>query len=112
MKKLHAFTFFLEFSKSQQIALVALLISIAGLQALYYRVHALPATKPTMSKWEYVSASPNKDDPFQRKLFPIYPFNPNFISEYKAYKFGMSLPEINRLRAYRQRNLYVNHCKI
>ena len=108
MKKLHAFTFFLEFSKSQQIALVALLISIAGLQALYYRVLALPATKPTMSKWEYVSASPNKDDPFQRKSFPIYPFNPNFISDYKAYKFGMSLPEINRLRAYRQRNLYVN----
>lgn len=108
MKKLNAFTSFFEFTKSQQIALVILLFSIAGLQVLYYRVLAMPPTKPSFSNWEYVAAIPNKEAPFQNKTFRIYPFNPNFISDYKAYKFGMTLQEINRLRAYRQRNLYVN----
>ena len=108
MKKLHAITTFLEFTKSQQIALGILLISIAGLQALYYWVLTMPPTQPKLSTWEYVDATPTNAAPFQKNTFRIYPFNPNFISDYKAYKFGMTLAEINRLRAYRQRNLYVN----
>src|SRR5690349_8859951 len=38
----------------------------------------------------------------------IYPFNPNFISDYKGYKLGMSLVEIDRLLAFRKQNKYVS----
>jgi DNA uptake protein ComE-like DNA-binding protein len=38
----------------------------------------------------------------------IYPFNPNFISDYKGYKLGMSVREIDRLLAFRKQNKYVN----
>jgi DNA uptake protein ComE-like DNA-binding protein len=38
----------------------------------------------------------------------IYPFNPNFISDYKGYKLGMSVLEIDRLLAFRKENKYVN----
>lgn len=38
----------------------------------------------------------------------IYPFNPNFITDFKGYSLGMSLDEIDRLRAYRATNKYVN----
>ena len=38
----------------------------------------------------------------------IYPFNPNFISDYKGYKLGMSVVEIDRLLAFRKLNKYVN----
>ena len=38
----------------------------------------------------------------------IYPFNPNFISDYKGYKLGMSTQEIDRLHQYRAQNKYVN----
>ncbi|WP_348798487.1 ComEA family DNA-binding protein [Flavobacterium adhaerens] len=38
----------------------------------------------------------------------MYPFNPNFISDYKGYKLGMSVEEIDRLLAFRKENKYVN----
>lgn len=38
----------------------------------------------------------------------IYPFNPNFISDFKGYSLGMSLEEIDRLHEYRATNKFVN----
>ena len=38
----------------------------------------------------------------------IYPFNPNFITDYKGYKLGMTSEEINRLLNYRATNKWVN----
>tara|TARA_R110002126_G_scaffold178628_7_gene327668 strand:+ start:1512 stop:2399 length:888 start_codon:yes stop_codon:yes gene_type:complete len=38
----------------------------------------------------------------------VYPFNPNFISDAKGYRLGMSIEEIDRLLAYRKLNKYVN----
>lgn len=38
----------------------------------------------------------------------VYPFNPNFITDLKGYKLGMSTEEIDRLLAFRKGNRYVN----
>ncbi|MFY8010225.1 MAG: ComEA family DNA-binding protein [Flavobacterium sp.] len=38
----------------------------------------------------------------------IFPFNPNFITDFKGYKLGMSVAEIDRLLAYRKQNKFVN----
>lgn len=38
----------------------------------------------------------------------IYPFNPNFITDYKGYKLGLSVAEIDRLHQFRAQNKYVN----
>ena len=38
----------------------------------------------------------------------IYPFNPNFITDYKGYKLGLSVVEIDRLHQFRNQNKYVN----
>jgi DNA uptake protein ComE-like DNA-binding protein len=38
----------------------------------------------------------------------IYPFNPNFITDFKGYKLGMSVEEIDRLLVYRKQNKFVN----
>ena len=38
----------------------------------------------------------------------IYPFNPNYITDYKGYKLGMSIQEIDRLQAYRKKGKFVN----
>jgi DNA uptake protein ComE-like DNA-binding protein len=49
---------------------------------------------------------------YQKKEVPeIYPFNPNFITDYKGYKLGMSVAEIDRLLAFRKENKYVNSAK-
>lgn len=37
-----------------------------------------------------------------------YPFNPNFLTDYKGYTLGMSVQEIDRLLAYRAKGLWVN----
>lgn len=38
----------------------------------------------------------------------LYPFNPNFITDFKGYKLGMSVKEIDRLLEFRKNNKYVN----
>ncbi|CAG2531844.1 MAG TPA: hypothetical protein DCG42_13705 [Maribacter sp.] len=38
----------------------------------------------------------------------VYPFNPNFITDFKGYSLGMTVEEIDRLHEYRKRNKFVN----
>lgn len=38
----------------------------------------------------------------------VYPFNPNFISDYKGYMLGLSIQEIDRLHKFRKSGEYVN----
>ncbi|WP_245802565.1 ComEA family DNA-binding protein [Arenibacter palladensis] len=38
----------------------------------------------------------------------LYPFNPNFITDYKGYVLGLSTEEIDRLHAFRAKNQFVN----
>lgn len=41
----------------------------------------------------------------------IYPFNPNYFSDYKAYQLGLSVKEIDRLLLYRSQGKYINSAK-
>ena len=41
----------------------------------------------------------------------IYPFNPNYITDYKGYTLGMTIEEIDRLHAFRETNQWVNSAK-
>lgn len=54
----------------------------------------------------------NEIDSLKRKFVTksdtIYPFNPNFITDYKGYKLGLSVAEIDRLHQFRNQNKYVN----
>ncbi|MCM8568067.1 helix-hairpin-helix domain-containing protein [Gramella jeungdoensis] len=43
-----------------------------------------------------------------KKKDTIYPFNPNFITDFKAYQLGMSVEEIDRFLAYRSADKWVN----
>ncbi|WP_426430983.1 ComEA family DNA-binding protein [Winogradskyella sp. HB-48] len=41
----------------------------------------------------------------------IYPFNPNYITDYKGYTLGMTNEEIDRLHQFRESNQWVNSAK-
>jgi len=41
----------------------------------------------------------------------IYPFNPNFITDYKGYTLGMTSEEINRLLKFRAQDQWINSAK-
>ncbi|CAI8294575.1 MAG: Uncharacterised protein [Flavobacterium sp. SCGC AAA160-P02] len=45
------------------------------------------------------------------KKFKIYPFNPNYISDFKGYQLGMNTKQIDRLLAFRNKRLFVNSAK-
>ncbi len=41
----------------------------------------------------------------------IYPFNPNFVTDYKGYILGMSVQEIDKLHKFRAQGKFVNSAK-
>ncbi|QMU65282.1 MAG: hypothetical protein GKR88_13915 [Flavobacteriaceae bacterium] len=41
----------------------------------------------------------------------IYPFNPNYINDYKGYQLGMTVSEIDKLLAYRQSGKFINSAR-
>lgn len=49
-----------------------------------------------------------KEKALRKDSIKIFPFNPNFISDYKGYTLGMSVKEIDRLHKFRETNKYVN----
>jgi DNA uptake protein ComE-like DNA-binding protein len=49
-----------------------------------------------------------KENTLQKDSIKMYPFNPNFISDYKGYMLGMSVVEIDRLHDFRANDKYVN----
>ncbi|GGI57049.1 ComEA family DNA-binding protein [Winogradskyella haliclonae] len=44
----------------------------------------------------------------QNKAPKIYPFNPNYITDYKGYTLGMSNEEIDRLHQFRKQEKWIN----
>nr|WP_315196466.1 helix-hairpin-helix domain-containing protein [uncultured Flavobacterium sp.] len=81
---------------------------------VYYFVDFSPTQEKDSSKQQWLSLQGEVDS---LKLHrsdgkpAMYPFNPNFISDYKGYKLGMSVQEIDRLLAFRKENKFVNSAK-
>ena len=102
------------FNKEQRIGLIILVGLIVTLQLAYFFID-FTATKINSveeGKWlsvqsEIDSLKANTDE----STYKMYPFNPNFISDFKGYKLGMKLAEIDRLLAYRKTNKYVNSAR-
>jgi DNA uptake protein ComE-like DNA-binding protein len=44
----------------------------------------------------------------RRKKDTIYPFNPNYITDYRGYRLGLSLEEIDKLHRFRESGKFVN----
>ncbi|WP_257290786.1 ComEA family DNA-binding protein [Cellulophaga baltica] len=49
-----------------------------------------------------------KETANQKDRLIIYPFNPNYITDYKGYTLGMSVLEIDRLHQFRAANKFIN----
>jgi DNA uptake protein ComE-like DNA-binding protein len=97
------------FSKSHRVGIVLLLLLIVIAQLCYFIVSNQKATINEDTHWLLAQ---NEIDSIKQQIAnkkdTIYPFNPNFISDYKGYKLGMSIQEIDRLHQYRAQNKYVN----
>ena len=102
---------YFQFSKAQRSGIFTLLSICVSLQLAYCFIEFSSEKTPSNESQEWLSLQSQIDSikQIQQEARPkIFPFNPNFISDFKGYKLGMSVAEIDRLLAYRKTNKYVN----
>ena len=101
----------LTFSKDQRKGILLLFIIIIGLQVAYYFVDFSSDKKQSPEEQNWLSLQTNIDalkTKENKNTYTIYPFNPNFITDFKGYKLGMKTEEINRLLAFRKQGKFAN----
>jgi len=112
MKK--PYDFFLRFTKQQQKGVVALLLLMLVIQLGYYIYVSVSFTgdKFTSRQEKEWLSHQAEIDRLQSLKSPkrdtIFPFNPNYISDYKAYVLGVNLQQLQKLNEYRQSGAFVN----
>ena len=105
---------YFNFTQQQRTGILLLFVIIIVLQLVYFYVDFSADAKEYPQKQKWLSLQSEMDSLKMvrgRDLPQIYLFNPNFITDYKGYKLGMSLEEIDRLLAFRKENKYVNSPK-
>jgi DNA uptake protein ComE-like DNA-binding protein len=105
---------YFKFTKEQRTGIFFLFLIIVVLQLVYFFVDFSIASKEYPEKQKWLSLQPEMDSlkmDAKNSKPKIYLFNPNFITDYKGYKLGMSVQEIDRLLAFRKENKYVNSSK-
>lgn len=104
----------LRFSKGHYFGIAILICSIGLLQLFIYWFNNQKDTTSldlTQEDKKWLLAQNEIDSikaAAQENSNKIYPFNPNFISDYKGYKLGMSETQIDKLHHFRKQNKYVN----
>jgi DNA uptake protein ComE-like DNA-binding protein len=105
---------YFKFTREQRTGIVVLLGIIVILQLVYFFVDfsVIENEHPDKQKWISQQSEIDAEKLANHNDVPkMYPFNPNFISDYKGYKLGMSVQEIDRLLAFRKNNKFVNSTK-
>lgn len=101
----------LSYSKSQRIGILLFFLIIILTQGIYYFYDFTKVGKPNKEQSTWLANQGIVDSlKLEAKNYKptIYPFNPNFITDFKGYKLGMSVGEIDRLLTFRKQNKFVN----
>lgn len=102
---------YFQFTKSQRSGIIFLVLLCVMFQSAYFLIDFKSTTNDSKEKQEWLAFQTEIDSlkQIKRDYIPkIYPFNPNFITDFKGQKLGMSVAEIDRLLAFRKTNKYVN----
>ena len=108
---MNKFKSFFMFTSDQRKGIFALLSLIVALQIVYFFIDfsVLPKNDPEKQKWLSLQSEVDSLKILSRNTpGKIFLFNPNFITDYKGYKLGMSVAEIDRLLEFRKANKFVN----
>lgn len=100
------------FNKQQRSGILLLLLVIVVLLCILFFVDFSEEDSFDVSSPEIVALQQEMDSlqsvALKAKEPRIYPFNPNFITDYKGYTLGMSNEEIDRLLDYRRQDKWIN----
>lgn len=111
--KQQPFSFFYRFTRGQRKGVVALFLIVLVFQGICFFVASFDFSSrenKSRKEKEWLSMQGQIDalKADNVEVEKIFPFNPNFISDYKGYQLGMSLTEIDRLHAYRAKGKFLN----
>ncbi len=101
------------YNKSQRNGIFFLLLIIIGLQlgCFFIDFTEKKGISATEKEWFYLEKETDSLQKLTKKTVKIYPFNPNFITDFKGYSLGMSTTELDRLYQFRKQGKYVNSTK-
>ena len=99
------------FTKEQKKGVLSLFALIVTLQATYYFVDFSTPHVASPDEVAWLAQQPKIDSlklTSKETIYKMYPFNPNFITDFKGAKLGMSVAEIDRLLRFRKTGKYAN----
>lgn len=100
------------FNRQQRNGILFLILLISGLLSVYYFVDFSKENILDTNSPEIISIQKELDSlriiEIASRKPKIYPFNPNFITDYKGYTLGMSPKEIDRLHLFRAEDKWIN----
>ncbi len=103
------------YNKRQRNGILFLLIVIILLQITFFYIGSYALNDEAVSKVDITTLQQKIDSlkavESTTNKTKIYPFNPNYITDYKGYQLGMSVTEIDRLLAFREKGKFVNSVK-
>jgi DNA uptake protein ComE-like DNA-binding protein len=102
---------FFNFSKDQRKGVFLLFAIIIVLQVGYCLIDFNQNEKQSLEEQNWYSLQSTMDTLKSQKHesgYKMYPFNPNFITDFKGYKLGMKVDEIDRLLAFRKQGKFAN----
>ena len=103
------------FNKSQRNGILLLVFFITGFLVLNYYVDFSKENLLDIKSKEVIAIQKELDSlrtiEVASKMPKVFPFNPNFLTDFKGYALGMSTEEIDRLLAFRKENKWINSVK-
>lgn len=97
-------------TKKQQLNIFVFLLLIVVVQLLLYMFQKADINKQVVSYQINTTTQKTIDSlkTIALKKYELQPYNPNFITDYKGFKLGMTTAQIDKLLAFRASGKYVN----
>lgn len=103
------------YNKNQRNGIFFLLLCIILLQFFFfyidfsvYSIEEISEKETQIFKAETDSLQKQQQAEKQPKIFP---FNPNYINDFRGYRIGINIDELNKLYAFRKKGKFVNSAK-
>ncbi len=103
------------YNKRQRNGILFLIVLVVVLQGVYFFIGS--------SSEEKVNSDVSEIDAYQQQIdslkeiqlnnhkVKIFPFNPNYITDFKGYQLGMNTAEIDKLLVFRKSGKFINSAK-
>ncbi len=101
------------FTRQQRRGIFFLALFIVLFQCIYFFIDFYPPSTIAVDEEELINYQKQIDSIKKIKVATpkIFPFNPNYISDYKGYTLGMTTEELDRLFAFRAQGKFVNSAR-